>query len=98
MEKGKEKKIQTLKKGDAPVLSSNDKSEKINTQQELAKEAGWFAKRFNLTDPAVFTITVPHSSIMACTMDRNEAEYLVKLPLPTKPKRLKVLPEPSIQK
>jgi hypothetical protein len=56
--------------------------------------AAWFAKRFcDLPDPAVFAITVSDGSIMACSSDRSEAEYLLRLPLPTKPKRLRELPE-----
>jgi len=58
--------------------------------------AAWFAMRFSssLPDPAVFTVTVPHDSVMACINDRNEREYLISLPLPTRPKRLKIMPEP----
>jgi cell division protein FtsL len=44
----------------------------------------WFAKRscdLNLSDPAVYTITVPNESVMACFRDRNEVEYLLRLPL-----------------
>lgn len=61
--------------------------------------AAWFAKRFaHLPDPAVFTVTVPRDSVMACTNGRNEKEYLLKLPLPTRPKRLKIMPEPHKNK
>ena len=58
--------------------------------------AAWFANRFsglNLKDPAVFKVTVPNESIMACCFDRQEREYLVRMPLPVKPKRLKIMPE-----
>jgi hypothetical protein len=65
---------------------------------ESPTTAAWFAKRFDRPDPAVFTLTVPNESIMAFIMERNEEEYLVKLPLPTKPKRLKELPEAIIRR
>lgn len=55
--------------------------------------AAWFAMRFDLLNPAVFTVTVPNKSVMACFYDRNEREYLLQLPLPIKPKRLKEIPE-----
>lgn len=55
--------------------------------------AAWFARRFDLLNPAVFTVTVPNKSVMACCYDRNEREYLLQLPLPIKPKRLKKIPE-----
>ena len=54
--------------------------------------AVWFAKRaklFGLNDPAVFTVTVPRETIMACCNERDEREYLLRLPLPVKPKRVK---------
>ena len=63
---------------------------------ESPNTAAWFAKRFNLEDPAVFTVTVPMYSILARVTDRNESEYLLELPLPVKPKRLKVMPEPCL--
>jgi hypothetical protein len=58
--------------------------------------AAWFARRFDRHDPAVFTVTVQNGNIMAYLdkKGRNECEYLVKLPLPAKPKRLKEMPEP----
>jgi len=56
--------------------------------------AAWFARRFpDLLDPAVFSVTVPNKNVMACCYDRNEREYLLQLPLPVKPKRLKKMPE-----
>lgn len=60
---------------------------------ESANTAAWFARRFCLHDPAVFKVTVPNESIMACCHGRNEREYLLRLPLPVKPKRLKEIPE-----
>ena len=60
---------------------------------ESPNTAAWFAKRYGLPDPAVFMVTVPKESIMACSFDRNEREYLLRLPLPVKPKRLKEMPE-----
>ncbi len=59
--------------------------------------AAWFAKRFEslgLGDPAVFKITVPKDLVLAYTEERKESEFLLKLPLPSRPKRLKVMPEP----
>ncbi len=61
--------------------------------------AAWFARRFSdLPDPAVFTITVSNEIIMACCRDRNENEYILRLPLPVKPKRLKEMPEPILNR
>ena len=79
-------------------VSGNTRKRRVNSFSwtESPNTAAWFATRFKdygLGDPAVFTITAPNENIMACYMERNEAEYLVKLPLPMKPKRLKVLPE-----
>lgn len=56
--------------------------------------AAWFARRFpDLPDPAVFKVTVPRESVMACCYDRQEREYLLLLPLPVKPQRMKIMPE-----
>lgn len=55
------------------------------------EKAVWFAKRakiFGCADPAVFTITVQREHILAYSHDREEAEYLLALPLPSKPKRV----------
>jgi hypothetical protein len=60
---------------------------------ESPNTAAWFAMRFNLEDPAVFAVTVPRDSILARCTERKESEYLLKLPLPIKPKRLKIMPE-----
>ena len=60
---------------------------------ESPNTAAWFAMRFNLEDPAVFAVTVPRDSILARCTGRKESEYLLKLPLPMKPKRLKIMPE-----
>lgn len=65
---------------------------------ESANTAAWFAYRFGLHDPAVFKVTVPNESIMACCHDRNEREYLLRLPLPVKPKRLKEIPKAFLPK
>jgi hypothetical protein len=56
--------------------------------------AAWFAERFPyLGDPTVFTVTVPNERILARRNERDEDEYLLKLPLPVKPKRLKQMPK-----
>jgi hypothetical protein len=58
--------------------------------------AAWFAVRLidsGLEDPAVFTITVQHSHVLAYLNGKSEKEYLLRLPLPCKPKRLKVMPD-----
>jgi hypothetical protein len=61
--------------------------------------AAWFARRFcDLPDPAVFKVVIPNESIMACCNERKEKEYLLRLPLPVKPKRLKNMPEVFLQK
>jgi hypothetical protein len=54
--------------------------------------ASWFAKRYKLNDPAVFKAEVPYDYILVIIDDRNEREYILKTPLPMKPKRLKQLP------
>ena len=57
------------------------------------ERALWFANRakvFGLNDPAVFTVTVPRESILTYCNDRQEEEYLLSLPLPSKPKRVKI--------
>jgi hypothetical protein len=59
--------------------------------------AAWFAQRFGqekLADPAVYTVTVGRDSILARIVERNESEYLLDLPLPKKPRRLKTMPKP----
>jgi hypothetical protein len=49
--------------------------------------ARWFARRFPvLPDPAVYTITVPASHIYAYSNERHEDDYIVRLPLPTRPR------------
>ncbi len=53
----------------------------------------WFAKRFErfgCENPAVFEIIVSREHILAAMNERNEHEYLLKLPLPKKPKRLSI--------
>lgn len=41
-ERGREKQLSTLKKGEEkPVLSESDKTEKHNTREEIAQELGW---------------------------------------------------------
>jgi hypothetical protein len=54
--------------------------------------AVWFAGRnsrlFFLPDPAVFTVTVSIESVLAYYNGRDEAEFLLQLPLPVKPKRV----------
>ena len=57
-------------------------------------KAIWFAKRaklFGLNDPAVFTVTVPRENVLAYCNERDEHEYLLRLPLLAKPKRVKAI-------
>ena len=57
--------------------------------------AAWFATRFeHLPDPAVYTITVDRKDIYIYTDERNEDEYIVKLPREMTPRRLKTMPAP----
>ena len=49
--------------------------------------ASFFAMRFALKDPAVLEITVPNVAILARVADRNESEYLLRLPFPFEPKK-----------
>lgn len=39
--RGGEKQKKTLKTGDSPVLSINDKTEKHNTQKAISEDLGW---------------------------------------------------------
>ena len=41
---------------------------------------------------------LPNENIMAYCDDRNEREYLLRLPLPVKPKRLSIMPEAFIHR
>ncbi|MFZ7128142.1 MAG: hypothetical protein ACOWWM_18455 [Desulfobacterales bacterium] len=50
--------------------------------------ARWFANRFDLLGPAVYTITVSADDILAYLNGRNESEYLLRLPPPKKPRRI----------
>ena len=75
-------------------VGGNGRARRVNglSWTDLLDKAIWFAKRakiFCLNDPAVFTVTVPRESVLACCNERNEHEYLLKLPLPVKPKRVK---------
>lgn len=82
-------------------VSGQGRKRRVNSFSwtDLPGTAAWFASRFcNLPDPAVFTITVPNEIVMACCRDRNENEYLLRLPLPVKPKRLKEMPVPILNK
>ncbi len=55
--------------------------------------ASWFAQRLTYYDPAVFKAEIPKENIMAYDNGRSESEYIVRLPLPKRPIRLKQLPE-----
>jgi hypothetical protein len=82
-------------------VSGQGRKRRVNgfSWTDLPGTAAWFAYRFSdLPDPAVFTITVSNEIIMACCRDRNENEYLLRLPLPVKPKRLKVMPKPILDR
>lgn len=74
-------------------VGGNGRARRVNgfSWTDSLDTAIWFAKRaeiFCLNDPAVFTVTVPRESVMACCNERDEHEYLLKLPLPVKPKRV----------
>lgn len=82
-----DKKSFTLYRG----VAGNGKARRVSGHSwtEDISVAAWFAKRFDyLNDPAVFQITVSSSDILARLSNRNESEYLLALPLPTKPKRI----------
>lgn len=86
------KKTFTLYRG----VSGKGNKRRVNgfSWTESPNIAAWYANWFERHDPAVFTVTVPNSCVMACCNDRNEKEYLLNLPLPVKPKRIKEMPEP----
>jgi hypothetical protein len=55
--------------------------------------AAWFAQRFaDLGDPAVYTVTVAASAVLAYVTDRSEDDYLVWLPSSARPVRLAPMP------
>lgn len=56
--------------------------------------AAWFALRYKMNDPTVFKVTVPKDSILIHYNGRKEDEYILRLPLPVKPKRVVPMPEP----
>ncbi|RJR43987.1 MAG: hypothetical protein C4576_13785 [Desulfobacteraceae bacterium] len=65
---------------------------------ESPNVAAWFANRFKeLGDPAVFRVTVSRDQVMACCNEREESEYLLRLPLPVKPKRVLPMPDPEVR-
>ncbi len=56
----------------------------------LLDKAVWFAKRFSVLyeDPAVYQVTVQEKDILAVYNGREEKEYILRLPLPARPKRI----------
>ena len=53
------------------------------------ERAKWFAERYSLPDPAVFTVQAKVRDVLAYMNDRNEEEFLVLLPRHVKPRRVK---------
>ena len=49
--------------------------------------AAWFARRFDLPDPAVYRVTVDEAHVLAYVSDRAEEELLLVLPEDARPKR-----------
>jgi len=49
--------------------------------------AAWFARRFDLPDPAVYRVTVDEAHVLAYVSDREEEELLLVLPEDAWPKR-----------
>jgi len=56
------------------------------------EKAIWFAKRFLILseNPGVYQVTVQKKDILAVINDREEQEYILRLPLPVRPKRISV--------
>lgn len=52
------------------------------------ERAKWFAKWFERADPAVFTVTVERSAVLAYTNARTEDEFIVILPADARPRRV----------
>ncbi|VTR66955.1 conserved hypothetical protein [Desulfosarcina cetonica] len=57
------------------------------------EKAEWFAYqyyagKFGLSNPAVFTLTADKKDIWFYTNDRNESEFVLRLPLPRTPRRI----------
>lgn len=53
------------------------------------EKAQWFAWRFNLANPCVYTIEAPEDWVLAYIDDRQEREFIVELPDGVKLKRLR---------
>ena len=80
LEKGKEKQLQTLKQGtDIPVLSIVDKTEKHNTQQEVAKALNWSTGKVAMAD-IVFKKATPEleEKILKNEVTINQAYQEIK--------------------
>ena len=52
------------------------------------ERAQWFASRFSLEHPAVYRATVSDDHVLAYVNDRNEQEFIVRLPSSVRPKRM----------
>jgi hypothetical protein len=58
--------------------------------------AAGFAKRWKelgLEDPAVYEVTVPFDCVLAFYHGRQESEFILRVPLPVKPHRLRSIPK-----
>jgi hypothetical protein len=55
------------------------------------EKAEWFADRFAgiLPNPAVYQVTVEEQYVWAYTNEREEQEFLVRLPSDIRPKRIR---------
>jgi hypothetical protein len=76
-------------------IAGNGKTRRIRGLSWTAdrKEAQWFAQRFPcLAKPRVYTITIGAESVYAHIKDRNEAEFVVRVPPDTRLKKVELLP------
>ena len=71
-------------------VAGNGRARKVNgvSWTDSMETATFFAKRFNLNNPAVFTVTVGEDLIFTYLSGRDESEYVLRLPLPQKPQKL----------
>jgi hypothetical protein len=61
--------------------------------------AAWFACRYpELPDPAVYRVAVTRDQILFCCDERKEKEFVLRLPLRMKPKRVLPMPEPHLER
>jgi hypothetical protein len=80
-------------------LAGRGRKRRVNgfSWTESPNIAAWFACRYaELPDPAVFRVTVKRDQILFRCDERNEKEFVLRLPLPMKPRRVLPMPDPHL--